>query len=352
MGIAASYSGIHAKLKAMEGHLITPEQYAEIASQPSVPEFLTYLKEHTSYATIFEQSDANSLHRRTIETLLPQALYEDFKKIYLFATADQRTYLDIYFHGLEISFLKRCITRVMHDHNIADFHVTFDDFFERHTRFSAEALTKATTMEEISEAMEHTAYAPIFTYLGNNPGSTYADYELAINLHYYANVWKTLNRLDTLSTTDNSDMVRFHYGTQIDLCNLAWIRRAKFNFHIEQDRIITYLIPCHFKLHAGDVKEFINTSSIEEFDALLKETYYGKHYGITNAAALHDTFDRTVETIALKTAKANPYSIASVYSYLITKENEKNRLIRALEGIRYGLDARTILDYMNGGFLT
>lgn len=51
--------------------------------------------------------------------------------------------------------------------------------------------------------------------------------------------------------------------------------------------------------------------------------------------------------ILLKESQQHPYSAATIYSYLYRKEHEINRLIIALECIRYGLPADETMSYIS-----
>nr|WP_330424443.1 V-type ATPase subunit [Dorea sp. AM58-8] len=50
----------------------------------------------------------------------------------------------------------------------------------------------------------------------------------------------------------------------------------------------------------------------------------------------------------LSDRRRNPYSLATVNTYLFLKEEEINRLTTALECIRYGLTPRETLGYIGG----
>ena len=49
MGTLLSYSGISAKIRAMQSKLITDEQFQEIVQLPSVPQVAAYLKRTQEY---------------------------------------------------------------------------------------------------------------------------------------------------------------------------------------------------------------------------------------------------------------------------------------------------------------
>lgn len=342
------YSGISSKVKAMSAGLISPSMYKEISSISSVPEFTTYLCEHTPYGKYLSQADIRLLHRVEIESFLYKGVYEDFKKLYRFADQNQRFYLRLYFKTFEIEFLKKCIRRIMNESGFLINITSPDDFFKEHTHLNTDALLSACSIPELTELLKGTEYHDIIfvvsTYQNNSP----FDYELALNLYYYRTIWKTLSKK---CSGPDADILMQSYGIRIDLLNLTSIYRGKFHFHLDNTKVISLMIPYHYKLKKSELSEFAQCSSIVEFNEILAATYYGRHFSIDNADTLIQKYQTISWNMDKKSAKNNPYTIAALFTYLVDKEEERKRLVRALEAIRYGLNQRQILEYINGGSL-
>lgn len=340
-----SYSGITTKIKAMEGSLVTPKMYEEISYLTSVPEFITYLREKTSYADVLKNVDIMTLHRNDIERLLSAGVYDDFKKLYRFAGATQRGYLNLYFKKFETDVLIKCIRRVITQSNDVFTSVFADDFFTSHSCLNVPALAAASTMSELIELTRNSEYYEALNTIHSDTAGLF-DYELSLELYCYRTIWRTLTR--KCSGTD-ADMLINCYGTKIDLLNLSWIQRGKFNLKLDEGQLFSLIIPYYYKLKAKELEGLIHSGSVDEFNQILSETYYGRHYDNINADNLYGMYDFLVPWVTDRCYRENPYSIASAYSYLIKKEQEQSRLTRALECIRYGLNQRKILEYMNGG---
>ena len=83
------------------------------------------------------------------------------------------------------------------------------------------------------------------------------------------------------------------------------------------------------------------------FFSVLSDTWYGAQ---TKAASLEEKPDLEIlygvilAHIHRTAARRNPYSIATLYSYLYFKEEELRKIITVIEGIRYHLGAGEILD--------
>lgn len=115
MGSLLSYSGISAKIRAMQSRLVTEEQLQEILQLSSVPQVITYLKKSSEYSDRWAAIDENTVHRGNIEKLLKTSIFDDFSKIYQFANSEQRKFLDLYSRRYEIRVLKKIMTNIF-DH--------------------------------------------------------------------------------------------------------------------------------------------------------------------------------------------------------------------------------------------
>lgn len=340
------YSGISSKVKAMSAELISPSMYREISAMSSVPEFTAYLCEHTSYKKYLSQTDIRLLHRTEIETFLFNGVYEDFKKLYRFADQNQRFYLKLYFKTFEIEFLKRRIRKIMSSDGSSINILSADVFFMEHTQLDADALLSACNMQELTELLKGTEYYDVIHVVFSRQAGNSFDYELALNMHYYRAVWKTLSR--KCSGLD-ADILTRCYGIRIDLLNLTSVYRGRFHFHLDTARVLELTIPCCYKLRKMELSKLIPCSSVAEFNEILSGTYYGKHFCVDSADTLIKRYQTITWDANKKAVKTYPYTIASVFAYLADKEEEQKRLIRALEAIRYGLNQRQILEYINGG---
>ncbi|MDO4309063.1 MAG: V-type ATPase subunit, partial [Eubacteriales bacterium] len=147
MGSVLSYSGLTTKIRAMQSKLITEDQLQEIIRLPGVPQITAYLKRTPAYADEWAALDENHLHRGQIEKMLKASIFRDFSKIYSFANAKQRTFLDLYSKRYEIRVLKELMTNLF-DHRETDpvDLSPYRKFFSRHSGLNLDALTACRTM--------------------------------------------------------------------------------------------------------------------------------------------------------------------------------------------------------------
>lgn len=343
MGNLLSYSGTTTKIRAIRSRLLTPDNYRELASSKNVTEALAYLKKQPGYRDLFAGVEESGLHRSDIEKMLTNAIYIDFQKIYRFAPVEQRKFLDLYFHRYEVSLLKTCM-RMVFDHRdmTLDLRI-FEAFFQRHSDIDLRKLSASQSVEEFVANLKGSIYYPALMRLSSLPNPTLWDYEMAIDLFYFKWFWN--NGEKTLSKAQLK-YFKEAYGTKMDLLNVRWIYRSRHYFQMTPAEIYAHLIPVLFHLRREEVKAMVEAPGKDDFAAAVKRTYYGRHYEDYDADTLDETYNVIRQNVQRKAAAKDPYSVATVISYLFEKEHEIDKLTIVLECVRYGLTPSEILEYI------
>ena len=94
-GELLQYSGLITKIKAMEGRLLTREEYEHILEFQTVHETIAYLREQQIYGKIYGGHDEIQ-HRGQVEALIYNSIREDYESIYRFCNPLQRSALRLY----------------------------------------------------------------------------------------------------------------------------------------------------------------------------------------------------------------------------------------------------------------
>ena len=178
------------------------------------------------------------------------------------------------------------------------------------------------------------SFQEILSKLKDKPNVTLFDYDLTLDQYRFHKLWKSRKKI--LNKTEREIFTR-DYGSKIDLLNLQWIYRAKKYYQMEPVDIYNLLVPIHFKLSTQLVKELVEAPSAEDFLNVLQKTSYARHYHSLEHLTIEMMYGQCLKQLYIADAKRNPYSIATVNSYLFKKEEELERLTTAIECVRYGL---------------
>ena len=98
-----AYSGIETKIRAMEGELLSEDDFRVILAFRDVAEVAGFLRAHAGYQEVFADVTGTDVHREVVEQTVRQAIYADYRKIYRFANAEQKAFLEAYRGGEEAS---------------------------------------------------------------------------------------------------------------------------------------------------------------------------------------------------------------------------------------------------------
>lgn len=339
-----AYSGIATKVKAMQSKLLATDKLREMAALESVPEALEYLKRQPAYEDIFRDADDQSFHRSAIEQRLLLSKYRDFTKLYRFSKVSQRKFLDLYFLHYEIAILKRCLRCVL-DHRSPDLDLSlFQDFFEKHSHLNLMALSASQTIQDFVSNLGGTVFYELLSDLADTPGTTLFDYELKMDLLYFKTIWKQSSHL----SKKEHEVLTKCFGSKLDVLNIQWIYRSKKYYQLSTADIYALLIPIHYRLRREDVRKLVESDGVDGFFAALKTTSYSSaaDSDFCQQPNLEELYEKVLNRIHRLTCQRQPYSIAALNSYLYFKEQEVQRIITVIEGIRYGLGADTICSYV------
>lgn len=344
MDTLLSYSGINTKIRAMSNRLITRDDYQKLANLDTTADFIAFLKQHPGYSDIFKKYDEHELHRFDAEKIFIYAFYNDYAKIYRFANQSGRKDLKLFFLRHEVTFLKNCIHMIYHEDTTYDLSL-FQEFFDRHSDINITALSSTRSMEEYIRQLKGTEYYPLFQKLWDASVTNPFDYEMQLDIYYFKRIWKIKGKLITGNTLK---AVTERLGTEIDMLNIIWVYRAKL-FDINSADLLSYVIPVNYKLGKEQLFQLIKSSTMEEYAAILKTTYYKDIVPSLSDGSIENAYHSLIDKIYKSNKAKYPASMSSVNYYLYQKETEIARLTTTLECIRYKLDSKEKMKYIFQG---
>lgn len=345
MGDLLSYSGITTKVRAMQSHLITENQFREMAGLSTVSDAVDYLSHLKAYQGLFSDLEGIGLHRGAIEQRLILSLYQDFAKLYRFSNLNQRKFLDLYFMHFEIDILKKCLRNAIGDDQPDIDLSIYEDFFKNHSKLDLMKLTSSRSLSDFVTNLEGSVYHGLLSGLVDTREPTLFDYEVHLDLLYFKTIWKVMGKY---LKKEEKELLTRCFGSKLDLLNIQWIYRSKKYYHLQPTDIYALLIPTNYHLNKEQITKMAEAGTMEEFFAALKTTFYGRKTNI-------ETFDvpdlerltmEVLDKIYRSTSQQNPYSIATLNSYLYFKEEEIQKVITLIESIRYRLNPDEIISYV------
>lgn len=345
MGSVMRYSGITTKIRAMQAKLLTKMDFEQIAGMHSVPEVIEFLKGKQAYASYLERMDRALYHRGNVEKILYQSLFDDYSRIFRFSGMEQKQFLKTYWKRYEIDVIDYCL-RIVFNHYQIPFDLDYKkEYFQRYSQISIDALVSSKNVTELVDNLKDTEYYRPLGKICEMETAGLFDYDMALELYYFTTLWRRQKRI---LKGKELELYARDCGTKIDLLNIQWVYRAKKYYHMLPPEIYSLTIPIHYRLSVGEYKTLVEAPSVEEFLRQLEQTRYAKKFDLEDGRTMERAYKDCLRRLYLADRRQNPYSIASIYTYLFLKEEEIDQLTTALECIRYGLPRGDTLAYLGG----
>ena len=338
-----SYSGLTTKIRAMQSHLLNDQNFREIVELESVPQAVSYLKQQKPYADLFDGYEESELHRGQIEKMLRLTVYRDFSKLYRFSNKEQRRFLELYFKRYEVSIIKECLNTIFDHRDVVLNFSIYESFFNRHSQLDIHLLSGSRTVQELIENLKGTEYYEPLSRLITIEQPTLFDYEMTLDLYYFSQLWKDRSKIVTKKDLEELTVA---WGSKFDMLNLQWIYRSKRYYHMTSAEIYALLIPVEYRLKKETIRALVEAENMSVFSQVLSQTYYAKKYDSFNADTLESMYAAIMKHILSSESRRDPYSVATIYSYLYHKEHEVDRLIIALECVRYHISAEEAMKHI------
>lgn len=343
MGNFLTYGGITTKVKAMSSHLVSQEDYERMAQLESTADYINFLRIKPSYHTIFKDVNETTIHRGQIEELIKTSLFMDFNKIYIFATIEQRTFLDIIFFRYEVNILKDSLELIFNQKKSLDL-AFFQPFFEQHSDLNLNRLADCASLDDFISSLQNSKYYNLFSDLHNSMDNiSLSDYEVQLDIFYFQKIWKMIHK--GLKGKEQKRMQAL-FGTQIDMLNIMWIYRTKKFYNVDAKEIFISIIPIHYHLTKEQLTMLVETPGITEFFQVLSKTYYHDFFHEEQTNSIEYEYTSNLNKLYQKLTSESPHSMLPVLYYLFLKEEELDHVTTALECIRYHLEPAETLKYI------
>lgn len=328
-----------AKIRAIYGKRIMPQDYSEMMSRQSVSEVAEYLKRNTHYSSLLSSIDTNTVHRGMLENLLRRSVFETYMRITGFEHLSRQEFYNYKILQTEIDEILRCIRFINAKSNkmIADVPIYINGL----TSFDLLELAKISDFEELLRFLRKTPYYDVLKDIRPDTDNKVDVTRCETVLRSYY-----IRRLKSSLHFKKNDVKQFTdlLNTDIDLINLINSYRLTAFFGESEEVIEKDMLPFYGRLSAAKQREIYSARDSEEFIRRFSKTFYGKR--MIESGYDIDDLEQSVRRLRYKYAKSmlkrSASAPLSVYAFIFLLEIEVQNVISIIEGIRYGIEVNKI----------
>ena len=345
-GVTQNNYALAAKIHAMHGRSLTPQNYRELLRKQSIPEAAAYLKQQTSYSDLLGDVNENLIHRGQLESILRRKVFEEYVRTFHYVEPRDREFYEYVITQMEIDEILSVI-RLINAGRQGDYIFSVPTFLARRSSFDLYHLAKVSSYQDLVDFLAGTPYQALLQKYPPGPDGRINPLRVEIEfMHYfYGRVFGMIRRLYKGST--RSELMR-SFGTDVDLKNLMFILRLKRYFNAPPEFIRSVLLPYYYRVSREELERILMEPDVEAVQKAIFTTHYGESFQKHKFDYL-ERYEQQVEyeyhRLLLSRATTAP---ALLVSYMHLENIELSNLVNIIEGIRYALPPAEIAKLLIG----
>ncbi|MCM8824284.1 MAG: V-type ATPase subunit [Candidatus Omnitrophica bacterium] len=337
----SKYSFVNAKVRAMLSRLFSYKELSDLAEAKDIEEILEKLKKNPQYKSLEIKGWENF---ELVEKDLLKVDIEIFRKVYdSISTKREKEFVFLLLQRYEIDELK-VLLRLWHRNLPIDKKYLWEETlcFPLETQ----KILSAQSIEEIILLLEKTPYKnPLLRMKDKFKERNSLFYlEVGLDIDYYE---RLMNCAEGLTSFDRRIALKL-LGIQIDIENINWLLRLRKFTSLELGEVLEWLIPGGEKINREVISKRYSWNNVGDFVDNIAVTPYGKIKELINENIY--LIDKFLYEILLREVRrvlsGFPFTIGTVFGYLILKRAETKNIISLLYGKYYNWEKEKITPFL------
>ncbi len=334
----SAYTAVAAKVRAMYGCRMTPEDYRQLMSQRTIPQAAAFLAGHRGYRDSLYGLPAQDIHREQLELALRRTYMDEYRRIFSFLTMEDKELLRFPIYRAEKEAILTSMRRLSSRHMLEP-EATWAPLLRSRSRLSLTELSQARSFQDIADAASGTIYASALQRSGiggGTPSMAFVDNLLLVT--YYAHLYKVLGRN---YAGDTKKIIKQSLDQETDLLNLVLFLRLKKHFSQDDVRSYSFPLPCSHRLPKSHVEALLGAKDYDEAMELVYAGPYGDLFRSIEPTGLEAYLYTLQFRFDRRQLRAATPTIYTPIAYLGLKETELRNIISIIECIRYGVEPQS-----------
>ena len=153
----SAYYAVSAKVHALYGRRMQPEDYRQLTAKRTVPEAAAFLQVHPGYRDRLAGINTSSMHRETLENALRGAYVDEYRRIFSFMNLNDKELMRFPLYKAEHAAILASMRRLTSITSLEPV-TTWDAMLQNSSNLDLSALQNADTFQGIAMAAERTIY--------------------------------------------------------------------------------------------------------------------------------------------------------------------------------------------------
>lgn len=323
---------LNARVSLMASRLLRDDAL-QLLAEGTVDERISILERAGLSQLIGDLESGRYLEQSIIRTQLADIL------ILMRAAGEARGFLQYWALRFEITNLKTIIRGKLSKAPMAVVRQELSDMGFL-TSLPVEELLQTEDIDELLRRLESTPYADMvrFARRAFEAQPRLFDLDAALDRRYYHGLVEHARPLEETLGASFRRLMELH----IDRVNLTWLLRFRFTYRLPPAQVYYLLIPSHYVLSSGVLKELSVLDRIEDMLKALPAPYRNwlkDAHGVNQVAGILETrFAERLQSVLRSYAPA----FSRAFAYLMLRDRELRRVRAALKGWNLDLDRSII----------
>ena len=322
---------IIAKAKSIYGKRLTSEDYNNLLHRGGVSGVVAYLKTTERYRSTFANVNETQIHRGQVEQLLSKELFELYRKLCKFMTADKSSFCHYKIKELEIRQIVAVLTYIK-ARAADEYIIEMPAYIMGHLSFDLMKLSKAKDFREIPDVLIDTPYYKVIKPYLTAPVTDINECAVALYAWYIKWAFKAI---DKEYKGAQAKSLKEIFLRQADLSNIMMCYRKKSLFNEDAEEIKKSLNSYHYLVTPELLDGILSQPDADKrLLALLKKVYF-KNKVECDPQNLETAVRKYRYSYYKKQLSFSRNGTIALYSLMCLCEIERNNLQTIIESARY-----------------
>lgn len=340
---ALSSNALLTKSRAMNSHILTDEDYAQLVNCRSYNDIMAYLKANTVYEKIVGELYSRNIYRARLEAEIRKFNNSRIAELAAFENAIGQSLHEIIYLKNDVRLILSCANH-LDTSEISDYSLLTPEAYFKHSDLNPDKLEMATSLTEFYEALGNTPYKKALDVFVVGKAPFYIS-SLENTLYRY--MYSQITPLVKKNYTGDSQKQIFELlHSEADYRTLESIYRMKRFFPGEQLTLNNISYSGFSAFTVNEIEQMMAADSTDELFRLFKKGDYARYFDEKAKGPIELCTRLALLKANRKRLLFSTEPEVTMLAFIGILENETKNLIHIIEGVRYRLSGQQILDFI------